>query len=365
MTQPISADRATAAETRPARPARQARSHLGAGRFLGVVGAVFAAAFAATLALPHDPYIRYQAFQGTIYDRLAWVYERLAFDPTPIDVLFVGSSRTARGANAALIQDALDGRGRPGIHVANISEPAAGLDIRLTKLREAFRHHPEIRLVVFGITEALPRDGHQAFGDLATPGEVLAAPWLINRTLPANLAALPYRQMELALATALPEAFGYRAGFDPGAYLGPAPDHRVFNDPDAGPPPVAERPPLAHALALAEESALRRTEIRPPVLPESLAWLEFGVSRSYLDRIVRLVRAEGAEIVFLFLPFYDGYAEPLDRAWLETIAPVWTPGFLRDDPALYYDAAHASEAGIDRLSVWLADRIDTYLETHP
>ena len=52
------------------------------------------------------------------------------------------------------------------------------------KIRLALEHHPEIRLIVLGVVEALPRDGHQAFGDLATPAEVLSAPWIVNRTLP-------------------------------------------------------------------------------------------------------------------------------------------------------------------------------------
>lgn len=108
---------------------------LSLGGFLGLTGVVFVAAYLVTMLLPHDPYIRYQSFKDTIFDRLGWVYERLVFDPTPIDVLVVGSSRSARGANATLLEEALAARGRD-LHVANISEPAAGMDIRLTKIRD-------------------------------------------------------------------------------------------------------------------------------------------------------------------------------------------------------------------------------------
>lgn len=335
-------------------------------RFLGVVAAVFVALYALSAALPHDPYIRYQSFDDTIFDRLGWVYDRLHHDDTPIDVLFIGSSRTARGANAAAIEAALADMGRPGLHVANISLPASGLDIRLTKLRDALRAHPEIRLVVLGVVEALPRDGHQAFGDLATAGEVLGAPWIVNRTLPGNLARLPYRQMELALASRLPGAFGYRTAFDPAAYIGPTPDHRRFNRP--GWVDMADGPPdtsAAHAEAMARESRMRRRQITPPILPAALSDIEFGVSRTYVRRIARLLEAEGVALAFSFLPFYEGYPEPVDRAWLERFGPVWTAEFLRGDPVNYADAGHASGQGIGRLAPWFARWIDATLEDTP
>ncbi|QIE43993.1 hypothetical protein G5B39_18505 (plasmid) [Rhodobacteraceae bacterium SC52] len=333
------------------------------GRFLGVVAATFAACMVLSVALPHDPYIRYQSFKGTIFDRLSWVYDRLYHDDTPIDVLFIGSSRTARGANAAAIEAELAEIGRPELRVANISEPASGMDIRLTKLRDALRAHPEIRLVVLGMVEALPRDGHQAFGDLATAGQVLTAPWVINRTLPENLAALPFRQIELALASRLPDAFGYRAAFDPDAYPGPTPDHRDFNDANWREIEAAKLSSAPrHAAELAAESVMRRREITPPVLPDALAWAEFGVSRSYLQDMAGLLEDEGVEMAFVFLPFYDGYDEPLDADYLRSVAPIWSAAFMRETPMNYFDAAHASQHGIELLAPWFARRIADTLE---
>lgn len=334
------------------------------GAFLSVVLAFVFAGFFATLLLPHDGYMRYQSFQGTIFARLGWVYDRIVHDDTPVDVVIVGSSRSARGANAALIQEVLTERGHGAVHVANISEPAAGMDIRLSKLRLLFDHQDDVRLVIFPLVEALPRDGHQAFGQLATAGEILSAPWLINRNLPVTLAALPYRQMELALASRVPGAFGYRPAFDPAAYPGPAPDHRLFNDPEWT--AVAESKILdtaRHVAALSAESAMRKTQISRPLLPGALAWAEFGVSRDTVHQVKALAEENGAELVFLFLPFYDGYDRPLDADWLEGIAPIWIPDFLKDTPSNYIDAAHASQRGVERLAPWLAGKIAKELET--
>lgn len=334
-------------------------------RFLTGMVLVFSAAMAGAIALPHDPYIRYQSFNDTIFDRLSWVYDRLAHDDTPIDVLFVGSSRTARGADAAGLQVALAAAGAGEVHVANISMPAAGLDVRLTNIRTALQHHPEIRLIVLGVVEALPRDGHQAFGDLGTARDILTAPWIVNRTLPGNLARLPYRQMELAIASYLPEAFGYRTEFDPAVYPGPTPDHRDFNRPGWETGSVPDRPETeptvdeARAARLARESRRYRRAITPPILPESLAWIEFGVSRHYVREIADLAAAHDAQVAFLFLPFFQGYERPIDSAWLAGFGPVWRATHIMDDPRNYADAGHASRRGTELITPWLADRIRT------
>ena len=71
---------------------------------------------------------------------------------------------------------ALAERGMEDIGIANVSIPASGFDWRLTVIREALRHHPEVKLVIWELVERFPRDGHQAFAELGTAGEVLRSP---------------------------------------------------------------------------------------------------------------------------------------------------------------------------------------------
>ena len=72
------------------------------------------------VALPHSAYMRYQSLQGTIYDHARWIYERIHFDDTPIDIAFVGSSRTYAGVIPALVEAALEKRGHGDLRVANL-----------------------------------------------------------------------------------------------------------------------------------------------------------------------------------------------------------------------------------------------------
>lgn len=328
---------------------------LRASRYLTLLmGGVIALAMAVT-ALPHDPYVRWQSFNGTMFERTAHFYERLHYDPTPVDVVFIGSSRTAIGVNPAMLQDDLDERGL-NLDVVNLSLPASGMDVRLVEAREALAAHPETQLLVISVVEALPRDGHQAFGDLATTEEILSAPILTNRNLPENLLRLPMRQMKLAAATALPEAFGVRRTFSAADYAGTLTNGGEL----AGWAPQEPNHPYdseAHEHELAAESAFRKADMTPPILPENLAWIEFGVSRSSIEEIVELARANNTQIAFLFIPFFEGYHEPAELDWLEQYGPVWRTDFIRLDPRNYRDAAHASPRAEPLISAWLAERI--------
>ncbi len=81
---------------------------------------------AATLALPHDPLVRYQQLAPTLHFRSIWSYERVAMDKTPIDIAIIGNSRLQSAISAPVVQARLSERlGRP-VHVVNLSLPQEG-----------------------------------------------------------------------------------------------------------------------------------------------------------------------------------------------------------------------------------------------
>ena len=305
----------------------------------------------ALVHLPHSPYIRYQSLNDTIFSNAKWMFERLTYDSTPIDVLFLGSSRTGAAASTTLIEKALLESGS-NLRVSNISLPAAGMDIRLNQLKLAIETHPEIKLIVFGVSEALPRDGHQAFSEIATVDESIHAPILVNRNFPSNLARLPYRQLELWLATQAPQVFGYSITFNPDTYKG---IDASTKEQEEGKKIIKDS--QEHYLLLLDESDRRKREITPPILPPSLASIEFGVSRHYIEEAKMLTNERGIKLVFLFLPFFNGYKVPLDVDWLLHRGDLWTPEDISMDATLYTDAAHLNWNGAIRLSPWFSQKI--------
>ncbi len=328
-------------------------------RFLIATAATFLAGFIGMSLLPHDPYIRYQTMQGTIFERATWMYERLHFDPAPVDIVLVGSSRTARGIDPGALEAALAAQGLPR-HVVNLSLAASGYDLQLTLAREALEAR-EVKLLVVSLVEQFPRDGHQAFADLANAGDIVTAPWLVNRNFVHNLARLPIRQLQLALKSWVPEAFGLRAAFDPEAYRLATFDPRFAPLTEAAPKKTDEQ-----IAALEAESEFRHRDLTLPVLPESLSWVEFGMTQSYIKQLAALAKAEGAKLVFLYLPFYKGYERPFEQHWLERFGPVLSADFLMSDPDNYGgDVAHASRKGTALLTDWLADELAPILKAAP
>ena len=324
-------------------------------RFWGVIGVAVLCSVIAAVLLPHDPYIRYQAMQGTIFERTKWFYERNHFDDTPIDILFLGSSRTARGVISPDLEASLQGSG-VNRHVANFSLPASGLDIRQTLAADVLANR-DVEMLVISLPEQFPRDGHQAFADLATTQEVLQSPWLVNRNLPENLARLPMRQLQLAIGSMMPSAFDYQSSFDTQTYAGTSVDPRIFN-----PGNPSSLKTAAEISALEKESAFRRRTLTRPILPEGLADIEFGVPRSYIRQLSALAQAHDTKLVFLYLPFFGGFEEPFEKEWLEQFGPVLSASFLREDPQNYNDVAHMSDHGAKILTTWLTDQLVPLLE---
>lgn len=323
---------------------------LGLRRFWAVMGLTFVGCLILAVLLPHDPYIRYQAMKGTIFERAKWFYERNHFDDTPIDILFVGSSRTARGVISPDLEEGLRQHDIDR-HIVNFSLPASGMDIRQTIAADVLTSR-DVEMLVISLPEQFPRDGHQAFADLATVPEVLRSPWLVNRNLPENLARLPIRQLQLAAASIVPTAFGYQDSFDPLKYAGTSVDPRIFN-----PGKQSTFKTAAEIALLEKESAFRRRTLTRPILPDALADIEFGIPRSYIRQLSALAKANDTQLVFLYLPFYGGYEEPFEKAWLEQFGPVLSAGFLREDPQNYNDVAHMSGQGAQVLGVWLTEQL--------
>jgi hypothetical protein len=91
---------------------------------------------AAVCLLPENDYQRWQLQDPD--GRLRWIYERIHFDPKPIDVAIVGPSRAQLGLSAAAIEQDLAQRGKH-VNVANFAMVGAGRDLQWAILDELFK----------------------------------------------------------------------------------------------------------------------------------------------------------------------------------------------------------------------------------
>ncbi len=339
----------------PLRPAFEALQLDRPGRlFLPLVLAVLAVA-ALLVALPHPPYLRYQALSQTIHNRVQWSYERIHFDPTPIDIAVIGNSRMGAGVNAPALSAALSERfGRP-VHLVNLSTPQEGRNLHWVMAEELIEARPEVSLILMSVIEQAPRDGHPAFRDLAPAHDVLTAPWVINREAPGDLAFLPYRQLSLFLRSLAPERFGMRAAFDPTTYKGPDDDTTVtFRLPDGT---VIDRDTIPPEPDLRRAGEARMAGIRPPFLPTSLARYEFAVERQYTERIAAAAAARGIGLGFIYLPVYTNDGPIDDRAYYEDLGFILDGTSFSAKAAWFSDYGHLNTAGARKIVPWLTEGI--------
>lgn len=323
---------------------------------LAILGLALLAA-AAACALPDNPYQRWQLLDGTIHARARWIYERIHDDPTPIDVVFVGPSRTEKGINAGRLQSELAAQGLNDT-VVNFAMAEAGRNLNYVIVRELLKSRTP-KLLVLGVTEKPSRFGHPAFKYIATAGEILEPGYLTDLNYFSDLLYLPYRQIRLFAASWLPGGTGLARRFDPARYQGPSLDatgNEVLPD---GRIKEGVKPASMHELLRGVHKLERG--MHPPILPARYADLEFGDERHYVREICRMARAKGVKVAFLFLPYYTGPDSIQESKLYESCGPIWNEAYLAPHAELFADYGHLTKHGAEVATDWVEPKVAALL----
>jgi hypothetical protein len=303
--------------------------------------------------LPDNAYQRWQLLDGTIHANARWIYERTEFDPRPIDVAFIGPSRTGAGVNAPRLSAALAARGLPA-NVVNFSLPEAGRNINYVIAEQLLRHKTP-KLLVLGVTEKPSRFGHSAFKFIA-PREMIVAPgYWFDFNYFSDLIYLPYRQLRLFFEDVAPDLFGGDKHFSAADYRGRSIDTTGSLTLPGGVHKEGDLPASARELARGVHK-LEAGE-HPPILPGRYADVEFGDERYYIRRIADLARAKGVKVAFLSLPYYTGPSTLQEFDFYRKFGPVWNAGYLSPHAEWYADYGHLDRTGAEHLTDWLVPRV--------
>jgi hypothetical protein len=292
--------------------------------------------------LPHDKYLRYQSLNDRSAPNSYWIYERIHDDPTPIDIAFIGTSRTGRSMNTKRLQDDLARQGVM-VHAVNFHIVKTGRNMHYTVAKELLNNR-KVKLLVLEITELEDRKPHPDFIFLADTRDVVLAPLFINARYLADLARLPGRQVDLFLETAS-QHFGWRTpDFTPPPYEGANLDRTESLITLDG---VAHSLEEQHTLGQMEAMRIAQdAEVTPAVLPPTLDWLEYRFPRYYVERILDLAARNGTRVVFLYLPRYGGPASPApyERQYAKRVGLI-NPWPALQDFRLWTDAVHVNGPG--------------------
>jgi hypothetical protein len=303
------------------------------------------------IALPHDKYLRYQAPNDPKAPNSYWIYERIHFDPTPIDVAFIGTSRTGLSVHTRRLEEDLAKR---GIHAkaVNFYGVRNGVNMQYVIAKELLSNR-KIKLLVLEMTEREERKPHEFFFMYADPVDVLNAPLLINMNYLADVGRLPGRQLDLALQTQLQKWGLWHPDFVPPPYEGPNLDHAEFVH-------TLDKDVVYHRIighTKAEMEALRDQwlhGVTGSLLPRAFDGLEYRFPRYYENKILDLARANGAEVLFLYLPQYGGPQNPQPYQQYANRVEMINPWGQIQDYRLWIDETHLNWDGAKRLTDYLA-----------
>ena len=300
----------------------------------------------ASVVAPVDPYYRWQELTAGTTRIGDWIYERLHFDPKPIDIALIGTSRTQTALSAPDIEHTYCEMTGRQIHVANLAVPETGRNMQYVIAKAAISaKKPAITFVE--LNEYEPRKPHRNFVVLADAKDVLGAPLFINTDYFSDIIRLPGRQAML-LFRSITQRPAVRTRFDKAAYKARLRDHTksiTFTDGR-----VATRFVVANADDLEKErAAIARRSIKLH-LPGAFKTLEYRFSRLYLRKIERLAAASGGSVEYFFLPAYKAPAFPEDLGREIGInAPDIDLGGadVANDPDLFLNATHMNAWGAE------------------
>ena len=157
---------------------------------------------AAVCLLAENDYQRWQLQDPD--GRLRWIYERIHFDPTPIDVAIVGPSRAQLGLSADAIEQDLAKQGKPA-NVANFAMVGAGRDLQWAILNELFKAKSS-KVVVLEVDEQPYPHGHFLFRYVAPAAAIAFPPTPFLHNYLYDLAYLPGRKVKLFGANLFPRS---------------------------------------------------------------------------------------------------------------------------------------------------------------
>jgi hypothetical protein len=327
--------------------------------YLELVAAV-AAVVVIVCCLPHRAYIQYQTLDGTIFNNLQWIYDRITFDPRPIDVAVFGPSRSLLGISADRVALDLGEAGRPA-NVANLSVLAAGRDVQWV-LVERLLKTKSPRAIVISIDETPHIFGHPAFKYVATAADVIAPPNLLLHNYLPNLFFLPFRQAKLAIASVFPDTFDFSRDFSWRGYQAEHVDYNSSFTRGDGRHVDMERIRSA-AEILAQKRKLGEGVGHKSLLGNGLAtYANITDDGSYVNRIAAVAHSRNIALVFVYMPEFGGILSPQQRARYQHLGTLLDLSSLSSRAELYSDWAHLNHWGAMLASDRLAATLSAVLE---
>lgn len=271
---------------------------------------------------------------GDCENRGHWINYRLNQDSTPVDIAFLGTSRTINGIQDTLVSRILSDKTGHSVHAVNLGYCRFGSDLMTVIMRDLV-NTKKPKLIVIEVNEQFIGSSHPMFPYYATNEDLHSTAVLYNQAASANfyngfLARLGhfrnqtfnFPQDTSFVGWNLEEVYGYRG------YPGSAP--------------------------LGELQSTKRKGSRLSTLRE----LEVVYPMEWLNRTLAIAAAAKIQVVFLYAPSFSGTAFPTEgMSFYSQNAKLLSPEQRFRDPSMWRDRDHFNDKGASEFSRWLANQI--------
>lgn len=282
---------------------------------------------------PYEEEFAWHFIEGDCYNHGAWIFDRICRNPTPIDIAFIGSSHTIHSFQEKKMEELLSSND----HLTNLGYCRAGRNFEYALLKLLLKYKTP-RTVVIEVNEDEAKNSHEIFAYIASAGDVLTTPTLINRDYFLDVYHAAQARLEFFKAkyifkreTALP---------DPGLYGYGDADRKVTEE-------------ELEQNAKAWKNRLERTEY------PSIRKIQMKYPFSYLSKMIKLLNDKNIPIVFVYLPESGSklkapkYASYYQKSGLLLIPP----STIFDNQENWMDATHFNDKGSAILSEWMTEQL--------
>lgn len=288
--------------------------------------------------LPLDKSFAYHYIKQDCAGHGAWIHHRIFENPKPVDIAFIGSSRTIHGVMDELLEKELGDTA--AIHVATLGYCRLGRNMSYLLLKDLLkRKHPKV--LVLEVREDEDHFSHPMFPYVADAKDVLFPTLLFNRDVLID----PYLNLET------------RFEYQKQRLLGKIPVTYPQNDRQYGYGP-SDLQAEAGLLEIKKQERRLRAEWKLKAKGRNF---HMRFPRSYLHKINQLVKENDIELYFLYLPEYGW---PLDMPFeLHTYQQygqvLLPPEEIFTNTRHWMDDGHLNDNGAQELSKWLSKHLPT------
>ncbi len=289
------------------------------------------------LILPVNKRLKYQGLENDCFNHAIWIYDRIYNNSKPLDIAFLGSSRTINGINDELIEQELK---EYNMAVVNFGYCRLGRNLSYALLKEIVSRKKPGYLVL-EVSRNEDRYSHPVYPHIAGTADVAFANPFFNRDLLADIRTQLTYKIELwqdimfQKTVTMPiqtSDFGFASS----------------NDTIAG--------------EILKEVKNGRSKPKPG-LKKIEENFHMSFPRIYLKKIHRLCRENNINMLFLYIPPYgtDQFLPNEYKTYIKYGIVILPPVPITDNPSNWHDEDHLNRTGANKLSLYIAAEIKKVL----